>query len=162
MKGLRTGIVAIALLASPAGLAGEGVSSTVLGGNESLADGSRALQLGSYEEGVRLTQRGLAIETRRLHRARGFSNLCAGYAGTREYDKALVACREALALNNRNWRTYNNLALALTGLDRAHEARRALSRAFELRPDSPTLHQTRAWIDERAPPVMLAGASDEQ
>jgi tetratricopeptide (TPR) repeat protein len=162
MKGLRTGVVTIALLASSAGLAGEGMSATVLGANESLAAGSRALQLGSYEEGVRLTQRGLASETRRMSRARGYSNLCAGYAGTREYEKALVACREALALNDRNWRTYNNLALALTGLDRAHEARLALTRAFELRPESPTLQRTRSWIDERAPRVMLAGASEQR
>jgi len=161
MQGLRTGVITIALLASTAGLAGEGVSTTVIGQNEALAAGSRALQLGSYEEGVRLTQRGLASETRRMNRARGFSNLCAGYAGTREYENALDACREALAINDRNWRTYNNLALVLTGLDRAHEARRALGRAFELRPDSPTLQQTRAWIDERSPPVMLAGASEE-
>ncbi|NND37414.1 MAG: tetratricopeptide repeat protein [Gammaproteobacteria bacterium] len=160
MKGLKTGVVTIALLVSSAGLAGEGVSSTVLGTNDALAAGSRALQLGSYDEGIRLTQRGLASETRRLQRARGFSNLCAGYAGTREYDKALGACGEALALNDRNWRAFNNLALTLTGLGRAHEARRALARAFELRPDSPTLQQTRAWIDERAPRVMLAGASD--
>jgi tetratricopeptide (TPR) repeat protein len=152
----------IALLSSAAAQAGEWQSTTVLGANEALAAGSRALQLGFFEEGIRETLRGLAIETGRLQRARGFSNLCAGYTGTREYEKALAACDEALALSDRNWRTHNNRALALTGLGRAHEARQALAEALELRPESPTLQQTRAWIDARSPHVMLAGATDER
>ena len=162
MNCLRTLALTTALVSAAAAQADDWPSVTVLGANEALSAGSRALQLGLYEEGIRQTLRGLDNEVRRRQRARGLSNLCAGYAGTGEYDKALTACDEALGFNERNWRALNNRALALTGLGRAHEARRELDKALALRPESPTLHQTRAWIDARAPRVMLAGAQDKQ
>ena len=127
----------------PESIAGEPPSKTTLGGNEALVAGSRALMVGNYEAGIRLTLRGLKSENSRLRRARALSNLCAGYTGTREHDKALEACNQALEINSVNWRAYNNRALALIGLGarlgstrRSRKGAGAEARLSEARQDS--------------------------
>jgi len=151
---LRNGLLLVSLSAGTQ--AAEPASTTVFGINEALAAGSRALYLGDYDSGVRLTLEGLRIETRRVHRARALSNLCAGYTGLKEYDKALAACNEALAINGSNWRAYNNRALAWLGLGRVLEARDDLAAAAALQPNAPVLAKTRAWIEAHSPRTVLA------
>lgn len=159
MNMLRTVLTILTLLTAHAAHAGDTAAKTVLGQNEQLAAGARALRLGDYEEGIRLTLGGLKAENRRLNRGRALSNLCAGYAGVEDHEKALAACNEALTLNDLNWRAYNNRALALLGLNRVHEARRDLDAALALNPDAPKLRQTRAFIDARAPRALLANGT---
>jgi len=142
----------LALAVPSTGLA----NTSVFGGNAALEDGSRALRVGDFESGIALTLAGLKVETARLQRASGFSNLCAGYVGLGDFDAALSACDAALSLNDRSWRTFNNRALALVGLARYYEARLDLLAAAARAPDSPTVARTRAWIDARAPQVTIA------
>ena len=68
---LSTGLLLASL--APGVHAGEPTSATVFGINDALAAGSRALYLGDYESGVRLTLEGLRIENRRRDRARALS-----------------------------------------------------------------------------------------
>ena len=152
----RTSLMLVAFLAAAAVHAVDAPSATVFGGNGDLAAGARALRIGDFDEGIRLTLQGLKVETRRFKRAKGLSNLCAGYLGLLEHVAALSACDEALLLNEHNWHIYNNRALALLGLGRIHEARGNLKAALALNPDSPKLGRTRAWIDAHAPDIVLA------
>ena len=152
----RTSLMLIALLAAAAVHAADAPSTTVFGANGNLADGARALRIGDFDEGIRLTLEGLKVEKRRFNRAKGLSNLCAGYLGLLEHVEALNACDAALSLNEHNWHIYNNRALALLGLGRIHEARGNLKAALALNPGSPKLGRTRAWIDARASDIVLA------
>jgi len=161
MMTLRTVWVMAALLAVVAETHADPAAKTVLGANESLAAGSRALQAGNYEAGIKHTLRGLQAEPARIHRARALSNLCAGYAGAGQYEQAVTACNEAIELNARNWRAYNNRALALIGLGRLHDSRRDLEIATSLNPDSQKLRDTHAWIESHAPQTVLAHAGAE-
>jgi tetratricopeptide (TPR) repeat protein len=135
-------------------------NTSVIGGNTALAAGAQALRWGDFAVGVELTLAGLKVETSRLKRASGFSNLCAGYTALRDFAAAVSACDAALALNDKSWRIFNNRALALVGLGRHHEARLDLLAAAERAPDSPTVARTRAWIDARAPQVLIARETD--
>lgn len=160
MNLLRTVLLPLALLAAATAPADSG-SKTVLGVNEFLAAGADALMAGDFEEGIRLTLRGLRAEPGRGSRARALSNLCAGYAGAGRHDEALAACDEAIALNAGNWRAYNNRSIALIGLGRFREARRDLEAAVAINPDSPQLVRTSAWIEARAPLTVLADAGPQ-
>lgn len=160
MSKLSAGLMLLSLIATSA-FAAEPVAKTVYGMNEALAAGSRALQLGDFEAGVRLTLEGLDAEHRGLTRAQALSNLCAGYTGLEDYEKALAACDEAIAMHSRNWRFFNNRALALAGIGRIEDARRSLEMALAMRPDSPKLAKTRIWIDQHAPRTVLAGGRQQ-
>jgi len=151
MKLIRAFRVVLLMLPS-VGLA----STSVIGGDTALAAGAQALQGGDYANGIALTLVGLEVETSRLKRASGFSNLCAGYTALRDFDAAVIACDAAVSLNDKSWRVFNNRALALAGLGRHHEARLDLRAATERAPDSPTVARTRSWIDARAPQVLIA------
>ncbi|MGI9342516.1 MAG: tetratricopeptide repeat protein [Gammaproteobacteria bacterium] len=158
MSTLRTLLLAVTCAATIPVQAADSASASILGANESLAAGSRALLLGEYETGVRLTEKGLKLVSHRHERARALSNLCAGYTGLRQHDKALAACDAALKLNSQNWRIYNNRSLALLGLGRVVEARQVLAAALALKPESPGLAKTRAWFDQHAPSTLVAQA----
>ena len=127
--------------------AGESGNTSVIGSDPSLAAGARALQLGQYETGVELTQQGLNSARLFRDRASAFSNLCAGLLGLNRFDEALEACDEALALTQRNWRVYNNRAIALLKSGQLHAARESLQKGLALNPDSPTLAKVAALID---------------
>jgi len=136
----------------------KGMASTSVLGDTTLSAGARALQAGDIESGIALTLAGLETTTARLKRASGFSNLCAGYTYIEDYEAAVVACDQALELNQHNWRALNNRALALAGLGRYHEARLDLQSAGERAPASPTVARTRDWIDARSPRLLIASA----
>ncbi len=79
-----------------------------LGADPQLSDGATALSIGNYGEGIRLTELGLKAPPARSDRSAAMSNLCAGFAGTQQYDLALTHCSAALEINDSNWQAYNN------------------------------------------------------
>src|SRR5690606_13287659 len=104
------------LVAAPVFAAEPAQTMTVLGpGNPALASGASALEKGDIQEGIRLTLEGLQGPTDPRERAAGHSNLCAGYALLKRWDEALRHCNAALALDNANWRTFNNRAAVMVG-----------------------------------------------
>ena len=102
--------------------------------NAKLQDGAGALDAGKAEKGVELTLEGLKDARGTLERRTALSNLCAGYLMLEELDKALFYCNEALALNDQNWRVYNNRALIYVLQKRFAEAEADLAMCEELHP----------------------------
>jgi len=128
----------------------ESIHQTTIGTDPSLSAGVFALRMGNYEEGVSLILDGMDSAMTSRNRASAFNNLCAGYVGIRKFIKALEACNKALAINDRNWRIYNNHALALLNAGRIVAARDALEKGLALNPDSPTLAKVADMIDTQA------------
>ncbi len=102
--------------------------------NAKLQDGAGALDAGKAEKGVELTLAGLKDARGTLERRTALSNLCAGYLMLEELDKALFYCNEALAINDQNWRVYNNRALIYVLQKRFAEAEADLAMCEELHP----------------------------
>ena len=155
MKMLRTATIFLC-----AGLvsvqADESINHTIIGTDPSLSAGAFALRTGQFEEGVNLTLDGIDSVMTSHDRASAFSNLCAGYLGTRQFVKALEACDKALDFNDRNWRIYNNRALALLNTGRINAAREDLEKGFAINPDSPTLAKVAEMIDSQAGSQVIA------
>ncbi len=134
--------------------AAEAESSTVIGPtNPQLAEGSQALLAGDPEEGVRLTHLGLSAATSSRDRLAGLSNLCAGYAMLGKWETGLPFCDQAIEINDRHWRAYNNRALIFVKLGRYEEAEADLKRGEELAPNSRTLKVVRAMLLDKTNPV---------
>jgi len=127
--------------------AAEPVNQTIIGTNPSLSAGAHALRIGDFDEGLTLTLDGLNFALTLRDRASAFSNLCAGYLGTRQYDKAMEACDKALEINDQNWHIYNNRALALLNTGRIVAARDDLEKGLALNPKSPSLAKVAGLID---------------
>ncbi len=102
--------------------------------NAKLQDGANALDAGKAEKGIELTLEGLQQARGPTERKTALSNLCAGYLMLQELDKALYYCNEALAINDRNWRIYNNRALIYVLQNRFAEAEADLAMCEELHP----------------------------
>jgi len=147
----------LAILPVCAGGPPESASVAVFGTDPDLSAGATALRLGDFEAGIRLTLLGLKHAPSPRNRASGFSNLCAGYVGAHQYDKAIEACDAALKISRNNWHIYNNRALALLGLGRVAEARRDHATGLVLKPAAATLEQVGSLIDARAAEGVLAG-----
>jgi tetratricopeptide (TPR) repeat protein len=145
------------LFISAAILAAEPESTTVIGVNEDLAAGARALQMKDYEEGIRLTIEGLKFESERRNRVSALSNICAGYTALRQYVAALENCDEAIDLDDRNWHAFNNRALAYLGQGNIKAARRDLEAGLALNPDSRKLLEVAEMIEarEKEPPLAI-------
>jgi tetratricopeptide (TPR) repeat protein len=127
---------------------------TVLGpSNADLADGAAALRAGDAEEGVRLTQRGLASVTSSKDRVAGYSNLCAGLIMLERLDEALEACNHAIDINDRHWRGYSNRALIYIKQARYGEAEADIAMVEELSPHARTLKTLRAMHRDAVDPV---------
>ncbi len=128
-------------------------SRTVLGPrNAELADGAQALREGDGEEGVRLTLMGLAAAHGQRERQAALANLCAGYLLLDQIDEAIAYCDKALAENDRNWRAYNNRALAYVKLKRFEEAEADIARGQELAPNARSLKVVKGmFLDETQP-----------
>lgn len=127
---------------------------TVIGPtNPNLADGAQALRLGKAEQGVRLTHLGLAAAQGRRERQAALSNLCAGYVLLQQYDTALTYCDIALKENERNWRAYNNRALAYVMLKRFEEAEADIVRGQNLQPNAWSLKVVKGMLLDETQPV---------
>ncbi len=123
---------------------------TIIGsGNEYLVAGANAIRAGDFDNGIRLTRRGLdEFLPSAKDRAAALCNLCAAFNGVREPQKALEYCNESLALNTRNWRTYSNRAAAYTILGMYSEAVFDLDSAATLNPNAKAVLKLREIINE--------------
>ena len=117
-------------------------STSTVGTPAGLTEGAAAISAGDYQRGVALTLQGLAEVPGPRDRAAALSNLCAGLVGLREYAEALRRCDQSLALNDSNWRTWNNRAAALLGLGLVRRAMTDIERGLAINPDSETLQLT--------------------
>ena len=118
------------------------MSSTVIGTNLLLAEGAGALSAGEWQRGIQLTELGLAAVVSRNDRAVGLANLCAGYAGMKQFAKALALCNQSLDLDDGNWRTWQNRAACHLGLGKVEESLSDVQRGLDLNPDAESLQQT--------------------
>ena len=147
---------------APAGQS-DAVAKTVIGpGNADLADGAAALQTGDADEGVRLTQRGLAKASSKRDRVAGYSNLCAGLVMLDRLDEALQACDRALELDDEHWRGYSNRALVYLKRQQYAEAERDISRGQALNPYARTLKDLRAMYLDAVDPVSPSITIDDR
>jgi tetratricopeptide (TPR) repeat protein len=123
---------------------------TVLGGgNRLLADGSMAISAGNYDEGIRLSLRGLEKEeTNNQDRAAALSNICAAYAAKHVPDAAIRYCNESLAIDSRNWRAFSNRAYAYWLKGAYAEARFDVDAAAALSPKARQVAQIRGMLNE--------------
>ena len=119
-------------------------ANTVIGPNVMLADGAEALMRGDWQKGIQLTQMGLTFAVSQQDRASALANLCAGYAGLKQYQRALEHCDQSIALVSDNWRTWQNRAAANLGLGKIDESLRDIQRGLQLNPDSDSLQKTLA------------------
>ncbi len=89
-QGLLYGVLLASGAASAAEPLSDAQSATVIGPvNPLLADGTTALQMGRFEEGVRLTLAGLKQPSSPHDEAAGHSNVCAGFAALKRWEEAL-------------------------------------------------------------------------
>ena len=77
------------------------------------------------------------------------NNLCAGYAALGRYDAAIHICNILLAKNERDWRAYNNRALAYMGAGDLDQAKLDVDKGLVINPRSRKLRQAAELIDER-------------
>lgn len=119
-------------------------SNTVIGPNVMLADGAEALMRGEWQRGIQLTQMGLTFAISQQDRASALANLCAGFAGLKQYQRALEHCDQSIAIVNDNWRAWQNRAAAHLGLGKIEESLRDIQRGLQLNPDSESLQKTLA------------------
>ena len=121
-----------------------------LGANEYLIAGADSIRAEQYDDGIRLTLRGLEVEpagTR--NRAAGLANLCAAYVAKSEPDKALPYCDQALALDAGNWRVYSNRSRAYFIKGMLREAAADNEAAAALAPEAAHVKMMRALLNER-------------
>ncbi|HHQ14578.1 MAG TPA: tetratricopeptide repeat protein [Chromatiales bacterium] len=133
-------------------------SHTVFGPDPALVDGARALQLRDFDTGIELTLEGLAATVDPADRAAALSNLCAGYVGTKQYERALQACDAALAIRPLNWRTWSNRALAWLGKGQLVQARRDLEAGLRIAPEAHALQEVAERLEHLESRLKLASA----
>jgi tetratricopeptide (TPR) repeat protein len=119
-------------------------SSTVIGPNVMLSDGAEALMRGEWQRGIQLTQMGLTFAISHEDRASALANLCAGFAGLKQYQRALEHCDKSLEIVKDNWRTWQNRAAANLGLGKIEDSLRDIQRGLQINPDSDSLQKTLA------------------
>lgn len=124
-------------------------SSTVLGPNAMLADGSLALSNRQWEKGIHLTLMGLQEAVSNNDRAAGHANLCGGYIAIKQFELALENCDRSIAIDDSNWRAWQNRAAANLSLGRIEDSMRDLERGFAINPNAPALQETLAIVRER-------------
>ena len=77
-----------------------------------------------------LTIEGLKFPAESRDKAAGYSNLCAGYAMLKQWDKALPHCNTALSIDQNNWRAFNNRAAIYVAKGQYDHAMADLRAAF--------------------------------
>ena len=142
-------LAGLALPAFAAELPVSNSSTTIIGGNELLQEGAAELRMGNFQRGVDLTLEGLKRPNPQHDIAAGLSNLCAGYVGLRQFELAIKNCSDSLAINDSNWRTWNNRAAAHLGKGMYDAALQDVESGLERAPESFTLKKTRAIVLER-------------
>jgi tetratricopeptide (TPR) repeat protein len=134
---------------------------TVIGANPWLSDGSHALQMRDYHEGIRLTLIGLEGPVSKRDKVAAFSNLCAGFIGISDYYEALIYCNQALEIEPENWHALNNRALAHLGLEDKDSARADVDHGLSVKPRSRKLGTVQQMIrDARNPRVVIDDRAD--
>jgi len=153
-------IIAISLMAplcwgqSAERLAGPQTPSTIIGPrNVPLHLGAQALLSGDSEEGVRLTHEGLENAVGRREEEAALSNLCAGYIKLGQFQEALKFCDLLLARNDKNWRGYNNRAVAYIMMKQWDKANDDLLRGEALNPNATTMKIARSMYMDAVHPV---------
>jgi Flp pilus assembly protein TadD len=121
--------------------------------NTKLQDGASALDAGLAEDGIELTLAGLREARTPRERRTGLSNLCAGYLMLEQLDQALRYCNDALELNDKSWRVYNNRALIYVLQRRFDDAEADLAKCDELHPRSSTTKVVRQMLLHAKHPV---------
>ena len=121
----------------------------VLGANPNLSQGAFELRSGNFEEGIRLTFLGLKEFASARDRRAAMNNLCAGYAALGRYDAAIHICNIILAQYERDWRAYNNRALAYMGAGDLDKAKADVEKGLAINPGSKNLKLAADMIDER-------------
>ncbi len=135
-------------------------NSLIVGTDPDLQAGASALRARSFQDGVQLTERGLETTVSVSNRAAGLSNLCAGYTGLGKYEEAIDACSESLRIKPRNWRSFNNRALAYLFKGALIQARRDVDAGLAINPNADTLNKVDLMIrEEEARREMLAAVS---
>jgi tetratricopeptide (TPR) repeat protein len=146
--GTLIGLLALFTASMPASPAPEAVAATVFSGpNPLLVAGAEAMRSRQYREGVRLTLEGLKQVNEPRDVAAALSNLCAGHVALKEYELAVRYCNEALALDSRNWRTWNNRAAAHLGQGQHDAALADVQAGLALAPNSVTLRRTMSMVE---------------
>ncbi len=155
-------LIAIVLLAWSQVAADEDNRTVIGPRNLPLAEGAEALNAGDAEEGVRLSLRGLALAQGDRELKTAHSNLCAGYLLMDRPLTALKHCDEAIAIDSRFWRAYNNRALVYLRLERFEESEADVAKGQALRPSSVKLKETRALLLDETEPVVESIEVDER
>jgi Flp pilus assembly protein TadD len=155
-------ILLCANTATAGGQVGEGEVTVGPTKNAKLQDGAGALRAGDAEDGIELTLAGLREARTPQERRTGLTNLCAGYLMLEELDEALRYCNDALALNDRNWRIYNNRALIYVLQRRFDEAEADLAKCEELHPRSSATRRVRQMLLHAKNPVAPVITVDDQ
>jgi tetratricopeptide (TPR) repeat protein len=125
----------------------------MLGVSPYLSGGAAALLFGNYSEGIRLTEMGLTTPAPTLHdRSAALSNLCAGLAGSAEYNRAITHCTSAIEIDDDNWQAYNNRAIAHIGLGHVLAAQKDINRGLELNPGADELQMVQELVTSSPPP----------
>ena len=119
------------------------------GAEHDLADGAFALAFGNFDEGIRLTQKGLEAPPPYHDRSAALSNLCAGFVGNGEFQLAVVHCTSALDINEKNWQAYNNRGYAHFKLGDFEAAESDINRGLELKPNAHQLKQIKSLVAQR-------------
>jgi tetratricopeptide (TPR) repeat protein len=141
----------------------DGQIKTIIGpSNIDLADGATALQMGNAEDGVRLTQRGLTTAANDRERVAGYSNLCAGLIMLEQFNEALEACSQAIAIDDGHWRSYSNRALAFLKLERYEDARRDVESAEAINPNARTTKIVKSMLLDATDPVAPSITIDDR
>lgn len=147
-------IVAAIALATSAVATETATSRTVIGPrNLPLHDGAVRLQAGDGEEGIRLTRQGLALAQTDRERGAAYSNLCAGYILTKDYEQAIAYCNRALIVDDRDYHAYSNRALAHFYRKEYESAQRDVGDGLAINPHSTSLRKVRMMIEDVLNPV---------
>jgi Flp pilus assembly protein TadD len=149
--------LSIGLIALLAAQIAHSESTHTIGADPNLSAGARALQMGNYADGIRLTLQGLKLGPGPRHRASALNNLCAGYVANQQFEEAIRRCSEAIDIDARNWRMYNNRALAYLGIGQVGLAARDAEKGLALNADGRTLAKVQAMIREQGARLLMAG-----
>ena len=114
-------------------------------GNPNLAEGARQMMAGHDEKGIELTLLGLRVANGKREEEIALSNLCAGYTNLGDYETAVKDARHAIRHPSASYLPHTILAPALALLDRREEAKIALDKLLEIKPDFSPDTPLAAW-----------------